>query len=183
MPPGIASEPFHPPDRPFDLPPWHTALFHQAMRNHDRLAAVKEIQDAIMDTREGRPQFVDAIPQGIADRPPQFMSFRLQPGEIRLAFGIRFTRQPGEPLNDRNRPVLFQVVNQFCLRHATPLVFVNLRTFVKPDGILQTVRISPFAHRGTNQSVPKRAFCAAWRVPFWARVCPRIRCHALYSRP
>src|ERR1039457_2555677 len=30
-----------------------------------------EIEDTIMDTREGRPQFVDSVPQVIGDRPPQ----------------------------------------------------------------------------------------------------------------
>ena len=45
-----------------------------------------------MDTREGRPQFVDSVPQVIGDRPPQRVPFRLQPGEIyarHLAFALR----------------------------------------------------------------------------------------------
>jgi hypothetical protein len=55
---------------------------------------MKEIQDAVMHTREGRPEFVDAIPQVIGDRSPQFMSIRLQPGDVGLAFVIRFAGSP-----------------------------------------------------------------------------------------
>jgi hypothetical protein len=73
-----------------------------------------------MNTVEGRPQFVDAVSQVVAIRPPQFVPFRLQPGKIHVALGICFARQPGEPLDDRNRAILFRIVNQSCLRHATP---------------------------------------------------------------
>jgi hypothetical protein len=85
-----------------------------------------------MNTVEGRPQFVDAVSQVVAIRPPQFVPFRLQPGEIDVALGVRFRRQPGEPFDNRNRAILLQVVNESCLRHATTSVFVNLRTFVNP---------------------------------------------------
>ena len=105
-----------------------------------------------MNTVEGRPQFVDAVSQVVAIRPPQFVPFRLQPGKIDVALGVRFRRQPGEPLDNRNRAILFQVVNESCLRRATSSLFVNLRTLVNPGRLAaNSPHVDLAGHSGRDQ--------------------------------
>ena len=84
---GMGAEPSHPFNRAFDLQLWHFALLGQSVRDHDGVGPVKKVEDAIMHTRERRPQLVDSVPEQIGNRPPQFVSFRLEPREIRQTLG------------------------------------------------------------------------------------------------
>ena len=85
-----------------NVPIWNLSFFDKALRQDSGNSALKEIQDAIVDSLPPYPQFIDPASQQIGFRPPQFMTQFSQTLDLDHAFVLNIRRKGIEPLQYRD---------------------------------------------------------------------------------
>src|SRR4029453_5599298 len=103
---GFASE------RPLDIRCGDLTLFGQCMDQDGHIAAMKEIQNTVIDASLPCPQLVEALADEVSLRAPELMAGFFQAPQGDDAFGIGpaiAPAQPLQPLHDRRTAPLILV--------------------------------------------------------------------------
>ena len=100
------------PERPLDIRCGDLTLFGQRMDQDGHIAAMKEIQDTVIDAPLPCPQFIEALTDEVSLGTPELMAGFRQAPQADDAFGIGPAIAPAkllQPLHDRRTPPLILV--------------------------------------------------------------------------
>ena len=97
---GISFVAALPRDGPVHVGRGHGFLLGQRVDQERHVAAVKEVQDAVIHTAHAAPQLVDAVPQQVRARSSHLVTHRLQP----LDRGLALHPRPAVPTVELHQP-------------------------------------------------------------------------------
>jgi hypothetical protein len=97
------------------------------VRQDDRFAALKEVEDAVIDPLQGGAKFVNPIPQKVGFGAAQFVAHLSQPLDPGDTLGARFVWDSVEPVQQWHAAVAFAVKDSFRSGHRSAIIIAILR--------------------------------------------------------
>ena len=100
-----------------------SSLFYNSMRDYSRHAAIKEIQNSIVDTLVACAKFMNSITQKICRRPAQFVALLLKPLDAQETLGSCLNGLIIKPIQEGTCAVFFAIKDDSRPRH--PVLFYS----------------------------------------------------------